>query len=255
MVTVPSVTSSSPATRRSAVVLPHPEEPSRTRSSPSATDRVRSSTAVGVAEALRHAVEADLGQGASFRGGRPRPRRSWRSVRRPYRGAAGRSRAGASAGRDLPAHRLGDLLAGRAQAVALGVASGHPFLAAQGPHRPSGSRCPRRRSGPTETKSPASPSWACSPRGRCGPSGRGRRRRDRAPAGPAPASCRWPAGSADGARVGHRPERSPLLRRSAWPRPRAGRPVPRRPRASVAGGPRPPSGPCTARESPTPPYG
>ena len=52
MDTVPAVGSSSPATIRSAVVLPHPEGPSRTRSSPSATSRWRSSTASTPSNAL-----------------------------------------------------------------------------------------------------------------------------------------------------------------------------------------------------------
>src|SRR5215212_1906276 len=43
--TVPSVISSSPATMRSAVVLPQPEGPTRTRNSPSRASSVRSMTA------------------------------------------------------------------------------------------------------------------------------------------------------------------------------------------------------------------
>ena len=43
---VPSVTSSRPATRRSAVVLPHPDGPTSTISSPSAIDRSSDLTAV-----------------------------------------------------------------------------------------------------------------------------------------------------------------------------------------------------------------
>src|ERR1700730_6055772 len=42
---VPSVMSSSPATMRSAVVLPHPDGPTRTMNSPSATSRSSSLTA------------------------------------------------------------------------------------------------------------------------------------------------------------------------------------------------------------------
>src|SRR6476620_3037271 len=42
----PDVISSSPATQRSAVVLPQPEGPTRTRNSPSSIARLRSSTAV-----------------------------------------------------------------------------------------------------------------------------------------------------------------------------------------------------------------
>src|SRR5262245_52133051 len=45
MVMVPAVGSSSPAIIRSAVDLPHPDGPSRTRNSSSATSRLRSSTA------------------------------------------------------------------------------------------------------------------------------------------------------------------------------------------------------------------
>ena len=41
----PSVTSSSPATILSAVVLPHPEGPTRTMNSPSSIASVRSTTA------------------------------------------------------------------------------------------------------------------------------------------------------------------------------------------------------------------
>ena len=43
---VPAVTSSRPATRRSAVVLPHPDGPTSTISSPSAIDRSSDLTAV-----------------------------------------------------------------------------------------------------------------------------------------------------------------------------------------------------------------
>ena len=43
---VPSVTSSSPATMRSAVVLPHPDGPTSTISSPSAMDRSSPRTAM-----------------------------------------------------------------------------------------------------------------------------------------------------------------------------------------------------------------
>ena len=42
---LPRVTSSSPATMRSAVVLPHPDGPTRTRNSPGSTSRLRSFTA------------------------------------------------------------------------------------------------------------------------------------------------------------------------------------------------------------------
>ena len=45
----------------------------------------------------------------------------------------GAARPGSSAGRELPAHRLGDFLAGGTQPVALGIAPGHPLLAAEGP--------------------------------------------------------------------------------------------------------------------------
>src|SRR5207244_8159625 len=44
--TLPSVMSSSPATMRSAVVLPQPDGPTRTTSSPSAMSRLRPSTAL-----------------------------------------------------------------------------------------------------------------------------------------------------------------------------------------------------------------
>src|SRR5262245_45843099 len=42
---VPEVAFSNPAIRRSAVVLPHPEGPTRTRNSPSGTSRETSATA------------------------------------------------------------------------------------------------------------------------------------------------------------------------------------------------------------------
>src|SRR4029078_11198051 len=45
MLSSPALTSSSPATRRSAVDLPEPDGPTRTTNSPSATSSVRSSTA------------------------------------------------------------------------------------------------------------------------------------------------------------------------------------------------------------------
>ncbi|CDP87620.1 hypothetical protein BN975_03473 [Mycolicibacterium farcinogenes] len=44
--TVPAVASSSPARMRSAVVLPHPEGPSRATSSPGAMDRLSPSSAL-----------------------------------------------------------------------------------------------------------------------------------------------------------------------------------------------------------------
>ena len=42
---VPDVISSSPATMRSAVVLPHPDGPTSTMNSPSSTERLSSETA------------------------------------------------------------------------------------------------------------------------------------------------------------------------------------------------------------------
>ena len=107
---VPSVTSSSPATRRSAVVLPQPDEPSSTRSSPSGMVEGQGVDGHGVAEPLGHPLEAHLCQRA------PPARCRSPLVRR-----------------QLPPHRLGDLLAGRAQPVALGIAARHPLLPAEGP--------------------------------------------------------------------------------------------------------------------------
>ena len=140
METVPSVTSSSPATRRSAVVLPQPDEPSSTSSSPSATCSVRSSTAVVSPNRLVTPSKLTCANVLpSPLHGRCRPRPSigqpHGSERRDRRHEA-RSPARAVdrlAGIFHPM-RLGDLLARRAQPVALGVAPGHPLLAAQGPH-------------------------------------------------------------------------------------------------------------------------
>jgi hypothetical protein len=47
---VPSVIDSRPATIRRAVVLPHPDGPTRTMNSPSSTFRFRSETALGPPE-------------------------------------------------------------------------------------------------------------------------------------------------------------------------------------------------------------
>src|SRR5580704_6407788 len=131
MVTVPSLTSSNPATSRSAVVLPHPDEPSSTRSSPSGTCNVRPSTAAVSPKRLvtpSKLTPANVLPSGGHRHGRSgEAHGSWR--RHP---ATGRS-PGRSAGRDPPPHGLGDLLAGGAQAVAGGVAARHPLLAAQGP--------------------------------------------------------------------------------------------------------------------------
>src|ERR1700722_14792522 len=138
METMPLVTSSRPATMRNAVVLPQPEEPSRTRSSPSAMCNVRLSTAVVSPNRLVTPSKLTCANRAPF--GRPAfghglLRR--RDGSEPMRAAARcQVSAGAgSAGGDLPSHALGDFLAGGAQAVALGVPAGHPFLAAEGPHR------------------------------------------------------------------------------------------------------------------------
>ena len=55
---VPEVGFSSPAIIRSAVVFPHPEEPTRIMNSPSAISSERSSTAtVPPANALRHRLQ------------------------------------------------------------------------------------------------------------------------------------------------------------------------------------------------------
>ena len=87
--TSPRVMSSSPATIRSAVVLPQPDGPTKTTSSPSADlrssvrDRLR---AVGVD--LRHVLEGDLGHAVTRPSGSPfagvqtvGSRRPWQAVR------------------------------------------------------------------------------------------------------------------------------------------------------------------------------
>ena len=159
---VPSDTSSRPATSRSAVVFPQPDEPSSTRSSPSAMSRVSPSTATAVPEPLRHPFEAHL---------------------LPYAVPC----VNGLVRRDLPPHGFGDLLAGRAEPVAPGVAAGDPFLPAQGayggavddPLDDAGTG--RRRSRPSSGYNPLR---------RCGPSGRDRPRPVRGRGGPGPASSR-----------------------------------------------------------------
>ena len=137
---VPSSTSSSPATMRRAVVLPQPDGPSSTRSSPSSTVRGQVVDGHDVAEALGDPVETTCAIG--------RDRTTRRSVSddRTMTGRSGAARMGGGNGRARSARLArASLAAGGGQCAPAGDRRHCPRYRAG--HRATGSLPPRRSVG------------------------------------------------------------------------------------------------------------